>query len=390
MSLATKCQLLFGIAAGFVILASLLITWRRIEQLTEQHDLIAARTLAKQTLAARSAAGAFEPLPGGFVVYDGMTVRRPRIVCEKHDEGLTPFEQSAMSRFRRQPNRGEFVRGFEDESGRVGMRMALPIREGVVCQLCQPPSADFAEPWLRTQAAAPGPSSVFGPIILSPNQTADVAGEEDDEPVTGEDADVEAASELLGLISVEIPSQISTRQLLLNRVFLITAALAAALTATATLYFILTRLILTPVRVLQDTAEKVRGGDLNVRAELASGDEFQTLGETMNAMVGGLQSRNTQLAKANRTLDTRLGQLAQANVALDESNRLKSEFLANVSHELRTPLNSILGFADLLKSAAKENDKALRYANNIHTSGRGLLDLINDLLDLAKIEAGRM
>jgi signal transduction histidine kinase len=70
---------------------------------------------------------------------------------------------------------------------------------------------------------------------------------------------------------------------------------------------------------------------------------------------------------------------------------LKSEFLANVSHELRTPLNSILGFTELLKDQVNSNDlKLTRYLQNILSSGNHLLDLINDLLDLAKIEAGKM
>jgi signal transduction histidine kinase len=92
----------------------------------------------------------------------------------------------------------------------------------------------------------------------------------------------------------------------------------------------------------------------------------------------------------NKSLDIKLGQLSESNVALYEANRLKSEFLANVSHELRTPLNSILGFADLLKDSAGNDAKSTRYVQNILSSGRNLLDLINDLLDLAKIEAGRM
>ncbi|MCZ6684292.1 MAG: HAMP domain-containing sensor histidine kinase, partial [Planctomycetota bacterium] len=90
-------------------------------------------------------------------------------------------------------------------------------------------------------------------------------------------------------------------------------------------------------------------------------------------------------------LDTRLGELAERNVALFESNKLKSQFLANVSHELRTPLTSIIGFAELLREAAiGEGGRVMRYSENIMASGRMLLGMINDLLDLAKIEAGRL
>ncbi|HMO24740.1 MAG TPA: histidine kinase dimerization/phospho-acceptor domain-containing protein, partial [Tepidisphaeraceae bacterium] len=103
-----------------------------------------------------------------------------------------------------------------------------------------------------------------------------------------------------------------------------------------------------------------------------------------------LKDSADQLRSMNKSLDQRLGQLAESNVALFESNRLKTEFLAAVSHELRTPLNSILGFADLLKEIAGNEPKLQRYVANISRSGKHLLDLINDLLDLAKIEAGRM
>lgn len=79
-------------------------------------------------------------------------------------------------------------------------------------------------------------------------------------------------------------------------------------------------------------------------------------------------------------------------VLAESSNRAKSEFLANMSHELRTPLNSIIGFSDLLLegNSGDLNEKQIRYTSNISNSGKHLLGIINDILDLSKIEAGEM
>ena len=96
------------------------------------------------------------------------------------------------------------------------------------------------------------------------------------------------------------------------------------------------------------------------------------------------------LRKVNSDLDLKVDELAQANLALFESNRLKSDFLATMSHELRTPLNSILGFSEVLLSGQGLNEKQNRWVHNIQSSGEQLLNLINDILDLAKIEAGKM
>jgi signal transduction histidine kinase len=116
-----------------------------------------------------------------------------------------------------------------------------------------------------------------------------------------------------------------------------------------------------------------------------------------------VEERTVELAKANQALREardeleakvaeRTKELVQANIQLKEIDRHKSEFLANMSHELRTPLNSIIGFSEMLldKPFGELNEKQERYINNILTSGRHLLQLINNILDLSKVEAGQM
>ena len=106
--------------------------------------------------------------------------------------------------------------------------------------------------------------------------------------------------------------------------------------------------------------------------------------------------RSIRLALENKRLIDDLQwsniELARANQRLEELDRMKSEFLANMSHELRTPLNSVIGFSELILDglAGDINQKQKRFLNNIRTSGKTLLQLIDDILDLSKIEAGKM
>jgi signal transduction histidine kinase len=101
----------------------------------------------------------------------------------------------------------------------------------------------------------------------------------------------------------------------------------------------------------------------------------------------------TQLEKSRNQLSAMSRRLAFAVDEAELANRAKSSFLANMSHELRTPLNAILGFSEVMKDqhlGPVQNSRYLSYANDIHSSGRHLLAIINDVLDLAKIEAGKM
>ena len=138
-------------------------------------------------------------------------------------------------------------------------------------------------------------------------------------------------------------------------------------------------------------AAHVAQGEHSVRSQIVTGDEYEELARAFNAMLSHLQASENELRTINKSLDAKLSELAERNVALFEANKIKSQFLANVSHELRTPLTSIIGFAELLREATStDGGRLLRYSENIVSSGRMLLGIINDLLDLAKIEAGKM
>src|SRR6266481_4181084 len=165
------------------------------------------------------------------------------------------------------------------------------------------------------------------------------------------------------------------------------------------------RVISEPVVRLAQTVRIVsHEKNYSIRA-VATGnrDEVSTLIESVNEMLEQIQQRDSALLRARdeleRRVEERTTQLAVANRELDLRNReveratnLKSKFLASMSHELRTPLNAIVGFSDLLaeQTAGQLNDKQKRFVHHIKQGSSHLLQLINDILDLSKIEAGQL
>ncbi|MFN9914972.1 MAG: sensor histidine kinase, partial [Pirellulaceae bacterium] len=156
------------------------------------------------------------------------------------------------------------------------------------------------------------------------------------------------------------------------------------------IHWILHGLVIRPLKHLRDISDEVSKGNLSLRSEIDTADDFNDLSDAFNRMLRHLTDTQVEVQKVNTELDKRVDQLAQLNLQLYEANRLKSDFLANMSHELRTPLNSILGFSDVLQGFDTLTEKQKRYAGNIQKSGRLLLEMINDILDLAKVEAGKM
>jgi signal transduction histidine kinase len=196
--------------------------------------------------------------------------------------------------------------------------------------------------------------------------------------------------DLMAVIRVTMDDQPTVEARAWNSAFMWTNAIVTGFIAMVSLYLIVRYVIVRPVQHLRDVSNAIREGDIEQRAIIRTGDEFEELAAAFNRMLRQLLSQQSELRDVNSELDQRLDELAQANMRLYEMNRLKSDFLATVSHELRTPLNSILGFSDVLRTIDTLEDKQKRYVDNIQNSGRMLLEMINDILDLAKVESGRM
>ncbi len=199
-------------------------------------------------------------------------------------------------------------------------------------------------------------------------------------------------NEPIGAAVINRPAAEISNTAVMNLIWTIVAGLIGGTGAIVAFYMITQRVILRPIRQLRALANNVAEGNLDIRSAIKTGDEYEKLSDAFNHMLDGLQAAQEKLRQANKRLDAKIAELSDRNIELFKANKLKSEFLANISHEFKTPLNAILGFAQVLRDKPDilKKDKNIRYAENIISSGNRLLNMINDLLDLAKTEAGKM
>ena len=184
------------------------------------------------------------------------------------------------------------------------------------------------------------------------------------------------------------------------------STVAVILGGTLLAYFVslwLGGLVTTPVLELCRFAKDIaQARDYSVRATKSSDDELGTLTDALNAMLAAIEHRDDELARHGEVLEQEVARqtaelrrmnadLREAKDAAEAANRVRSEFLANMSHELRTPLHGILSFASFgLRRKQAKPEKLALYFERIAKAGQTLLGLLNDLLDLAKLEAGKM
>lgn len=348
ISLAAKCRLLFGLAVVLIVAATLFVPWLRMRDLVHENHVQRALLMGKLA-----------------------------VIRVDLGAGNWTLKQRTLEQW--------WPKGAADRGLAGPIPRLIPIEDPL-----RPEAPANADAYLRNAiqllardrslAAAPTTWHEEGSVIVY-RAVLPIRSHGGHSP----------AGTLLGVVSVEYPAPKARAALIINLGLSLMAGLLAGILAVLVFYLITNRLILLPVLELTRVAESVARGEHSVRSEIATGDEYEELSRSFNAMLTHLQSSENELKRINRSLDARLEQLAERNLELYQSNRLKSQFLSNVSHELRTPLSSIIGFAELLReSASDQGGRQFRYAENIMSSGRMLLGLINDLLDLAKIEAGKL
>ena len=386
-SLELKCLALFGAFLLLVVSISFLLYWGVTERIVNEQNRNTGRLLAGQVMLVRH----WEIFEEGSLTattttgksfldviqdmtenlnkqeYESRVIFPPNSPLDKDGTGQphTDYERDVLEYFLR-------VGSEESPDGENGDFVERPESEQNEYQYYQ----EFRAKASCLQCPSHRPTSVSGPLF--------------DPHGLGAGGNAIEEGDLMGIVKVSIRNPPAKEALSLYWSALLAVTIITAFLAMVAFYVTIRYVIVKPLRHLRDVSDAIRHGNTSMRAELHTGDEFEGLAVAFNRMLRHLVSIQDELRRANVKLDGKVDELAQVNMQLYEMNRVKSDFMATMSHELRTPLNSILGFSDVLASAESLDEKQTRYLENIQKSGRLLLEMINNILDLAKIESGKM
>jgi len=211
--------------------------------------------------------------------------------------------------------------------------------------------------------------------------------------------DLNDTEEFLVLIEVTEKAAVFSKVETFSNAFLILISSAIFISIVAAI--IITQTITRPLNELMAGTKRIAKKDLSFQIRSRSDDEFGFLANSFNEMAQELEiayseledkvkQRTIRLQLANEKLTALIKELKEANERTKEASKLKSQFIANMSHELRTPLNSIIGFTDVLLDDENLEEDQKDYLRTILKNSENLLQLINDMLDLSKIEANKM
>lgn len=374
-SLEVKCLFLFGVFLVLVIAVSVLLYWRVTGEVVTRQNPDTAKLLVDQVMLTKHYA-AMEPNKDFVDYLTGIIksrsqqgyrwrfVQPPGRFFKPSDDVAPPLDAVESEIVQR------FMQMTEEERANPEARLFVDrlVDDGNSYQYYQPIWAEQScvpcHVALEGAGYSPTAGSTFAPTLRE--------------------------GDLMAVLQVTIPNGPTQAAVMKYWSMLLAVAIVTAFLAMIAFYVTIRYVIVRPLRHLRAVSEAITEGNTALRAHIHTRDEFELLANAFNRMLSHLVAAQDELRQVNAELDAKLDEVAQLNMQLYEMNRIKSDFMATMSHELRTPLNSILGFSEVLASIDSLDEKQRRYVQNIQKSGRMLLEMINNVLDLAKMEAGRM